>query len=277
MNRTRYHISLTVVRILAVLSLGGCCACSADTADAASAGAVRSMVCVGGEGLADGREIAILDDGGFVVAGSFNGQVVFGPGEADETALTAISEADDVFIARYRPDGTLAWVKWVFGEGKESVSGLAVKKDGSILVTGGFGSFNNPAGTIAVFGYGEANETVLAILDSPEIFVAEYGADGGLLWASQSHGKRGKASLAISEGKGGTALVTGGFRGVMTLGSGDPKETRLATYTYTSNLFVAGYESQGALAWAFDLGSLESESGRDIHGFQDGSYNQSKR
>ena len=73
----------------------------------ASDGAAGWVKRAGGSSADFGFGVSVLSDGSAVVTGYFNGTATFGPGEANETTLTSAGD-DDVFIAKYHPDGTLA-------------------------------------------------------------------------------------------------------------------------------------------------------------------------
>ena len=59
----------------------------------------------------------------------------------------------DICVARYNPDGTLAWAKRAGGIYRDTACHIAVLSDGSALATGDFWD-----GT-ATFGPGEPGET----------------------------------------------------------------------------------------------------------------------
>ena len=52
----------------------------------------------------------MLSDGSSLVTSFFWDTDTFGPGEPGQTLLTSAGGAD-IFVARYNPDGTLAWAK----------------------------------------------------------------------------------------------------------------------------------------------------------------------
>jgi hypothetical protein len=100
------------------------------------------------------------------VTGWFYISATFGPGEPNQTVLTSAGESD-IFIARYTPDGTLAWAKRAGGISDDDGRGITALSDDSTVVTGNFqGS--------ATFGPGEPNETVLDSAGSYDIFVARF-------------------------------------------------------------------------------------------------------
>jgi hypothetical protein len=71
--------------------------------------------------------------------------------------------ANDVFLLKYTPDGTLLWQRMWGGPGIENVSGVAVDGDGNAFVTGRTNGIGFGAGLY-------------------DIFVIKYDTDGTLLW-----------------------------------------------------------------------------------------------
>ncbi len=183
----------------------------------------------GGAAYDGGLGIALDPTGNSLVTGWFTDSATFGAGEPNETRLTAVGSEDafvandDVFVAKYAPDGSLLWAKQASGHGVGV--GVAVDADGNGLVTGGF------SGSVT-FGAGEPNETLLLTWGDSDIFVAKYAADGSLLWAKQAGSTPATAEVGdgasrIAVDADGNGLVTGWFRGWAIFGAGEPNETAL--------------------------------------------------
>jgi hypothetical protein len=113
-----------------------------------------------------GHVISALPDAGSLVTGWIKGPATFGKGEPGEF-LVRPEGATDVFLARYRPDGSLAWVKNAGGSGNVSGRGLSALDDGTALVMGAFSES-------AVFGRGEANQTTLTSGGDHDLFLARF-------------------------------------------------------------------------------------------------------
>ncbi|HEX9744095.1 MAG TPA: hypothetical protein VGB30_01600, partial [bacterium] len=91
-----------------------------------------------GGGFSDyGNGIAALSDNSTVVTGYFHSSSTFGEGEPNETTLVSKGGAD-IFIARYNPDGTLAWAKRAGGASSGYGYAIAALSDNSTVVTGYF-------------------------------------------------------------------------------------------------------------------------------------------
>jgi hypothetical protein len=111
------------------------------------------------------------------VTGSFSGTATFGAGETKETRVQSAGY-DDIFAAKYDPNGSLVWARRAGSTSTDYAYGMAVDTAGNSFVTGTFSG-------MAIFGPGEPNETTLAAA-SWDIFVAKYTSDGILLWAKQA-------------------------------------------------------------------------------------------
>lgn len=195
----------------------------------------------GGTSNDDATGVAAFSDGSWVVTGRFGGTVTFGGGEANETTLVGAG-SDDLYVARYNRDGTLAWAVRAGGGSRDTTTDVASFADGSVAVTGRFiGS--------ATFGLGELNETTLASNGQDDIFVARYNADGTLAWASGAGSSGFDQGLAVATFGDGSAVMTGGFRGSAIFGAGEPNQSQLNS-AGTDDTFVARYNSDGTLAWA---------------------------
>jgi hypothetical protein len=178
---------------------------------------------------------------------------VFGEGEPNETVLTgADSGTSETFMARFATYGTLVWAKVIivyYQEVGGSVDTLAGANDGGFFAVGHFD------GT-AVFGEGEANETVLEATYSPlstdDLFIARYTENGDLIWARRDGadmGEEASASIVLPDG---SLAITGTFKSSTTLGSGDLTEVLVEQYQFPTSYqqFVAQYDSDGTLKWA---------------------------
>ena len=189
-----------------------------------------------------GMDVASLADGSALVTGRFKGVVTFAPGKANETVLTSAGN-DDIFVARYNADGTLAWAKRAGGTKSDYGAAIASLADGSALVMGQY------QGT-AIFGSGEANETTLLVGSNYESFIARYNADGTLAWARRAIGK-GSYSYGLAALADGSTLVTGGFKGRAMFGPGEANETQLCSTAATSSqysydIFIARFNGHTA-------------------------------
>jgi hypothetical protein len=198
----------------------------------------------GGWDVANG--VAVLPDGSATVTGFFQYGVRFGEGEPTETLLSAQGQAD-IYVAHYRSDGSLAWAKQATGPGDYDLGvDIAAAPDGSTVMTGTFESTN-------VFAAGDATETHLASAGLGDIFVARYGADGALMWATRAGGS-GDDEAYSSTIVGDQVFVAGRFQ----------SDAHFGTSTLHSaggnDGFVASYGLDGNVRWARRIGGTNDES-----------------
>ena len=210
---------------------------------------------VGGGTGNGGSGIAVDNSANSYVTGYFDGSATFGAGEANQTTLTSAS-GNDVFVAKYNSSGALQWAKRAGGTGFDEAYGIAVDGSGNSYVTGYFeGS--------ATFGQGQANQTVLTAAGGADIFVAKYNSSGALQWAKRAGGTVDEVGYGIGVDSSGNSYVTGYFEGSATFGQGQANQT-LLTAAGGSDIFVAKYNSSGALQWAKRAGGTVDEAGYGI-------------
>ncbi|MCX6645370.1 MAG: hypothetical protein NTY09_03295 [bacterium] len=202
-----------------------------------------------------------LSDNSTVVTGRFYESGTFGPGELNETILTSAGYGD-IFIARYNPDGTLAWAKSAGGGSDyDEGYGITMLSDNSTVVKGRFwGS--------ATFGPGELNETVLTTdgVADADIFIARYNPDGTLAWAKRAGGTSDDYGQGITALADSSTVVTGRFYGSATF---EPGVT--LTSAGQADIFIASYNPDGTLAWAKRAGGTSYDEGYGITTLSDNS------
>jgi len=141
------------------------------------------------------------------------------------------------------------WAKRAGGTDEDYGYGVAVDGLGNSYVTGSF------FGT-TTFGLGEANETTLNSPGNYDMFVAKFDSSGALLWAKQAGGVNSSAEgFGLAVDGSGNSHVTGYFDGTATFG---PGQNLKAAGNY--DLFVAKYNSSGALQWAKRAGGVGSST-----------------
>jgi hypothetical protein len=196
--------------------------------------------------------VSTFPDDTFVVTGQITGTVVFQAGLPDQTTIVT-NGIHRMFVATYRSDGSLAWVRQDGGDSGLSVGAFP---DGSCVVAGSLISTRT-------FGAGEPSETVLTLPypGTPNLFVARYATGGDLAWArSAIVDDRGVLAWPrVGAFADGTCCVAGWHSGAdAVFGDGEANETRIvfeSAYGQGQQLFTARYGADGMLAWARSAGA----------------------
>lgn len=111
-------------------------------------------------------EVEALPDGTCVVAGSIRETAIFNAGESQETTIEAPGDSQ-TFLAKYRQDGTLVWIRYAPTTVQSWVSDLALLNDGSSVIIGNFDGD-------MTLGPGEPNETTLEYGGFGRMYIARF-------------------------------------------------------------------------------------------------------
>ncbi len=220
---------------------------------------------IGGLGHDHAGALTVLSDGSAIVTGNFSSSATFNTGQA--SAVTLTGSGTNAFIARFRPDGTLAWAKHPRGPYFEYAWGAAAHADDTFYVVGVIDD-------ATIFGFGEPNQTVLVPPPSPngnsEVFIARYNADGTLRWARRAGGSNQDAAAAVAVLPDGTALVSGTFEGTATFGPGEVGQTVLVA-DGGSDVFLGSFTASGNLSWVRRSGGARNDRATGVAARSDGS------
>jgi hypothetical protein len=231
---------------------------------------------VGGTATA-GSDYQSLSGSVVISVGQSSAQVVVTPiddgvlGEGDETVIATLSPNAAYTVGapnsatvtiidnsgNNTAPGSLIWAKRA-GGASTGDAGLSTAVDGlgNIYATGII------RGSVT-FGQGEANQTTLTSAGGDDMFVAKYDSTGALQWAKSAGGTGLDRGLSIAADGSGNIYVSGLFNGSATFGLGEVNETTL-TSAGGNDIFVAQYDSSGALLWVNRAGGTGSDQGLSI-------------
>ena len=204
-----------------------------------------------------------------LVAGSHGdsttGDFVLGPGEPSETHLTL----NGFFFAHYRADGSLAWARATGGNHFGEIDRIAATASGGFVAAGAF--YGN-----VTFGPGEPNQTTLSNNDSNvnnDAYLALFDSLGNLSWAQQVRGPQNDLVQDVAIAPDGSIVVVGTFVDKTVLPSRDGAAVTLSTAAGDgSDLFIATYETTGALRWARQVTGPAQVDSHGLAMLADGSF-----
>ncbi len=219
-------------------------------------GSLNAAKRVGGDAGEDvGYSLSVQEDGAVWISGVYWGDVIFGRGEVNETVLTSIN--NNVFIAKYNADGTLAQAQTLLGTEWGWEPRVAALADGSLWVTGMY--YGN-----TTLDPGGPNESPLASSGQFDLYLARYQPDGALVSASRIAGTGWDEYSRIAVSEDDTFWITGMFQNTVVFGEGGVNETPLTASTGGYSRFIAKYRDNGTLAFVKETGAsqeITAESG----------------
>lgn len=144
------------------------------------------------------------------------------------------------------------WAKSAIGTGNEYGNDLSTDASGNIYLTGDFSS------SLVTFG----STTLANTAGSSDFFVTKYNSSGNVIWARSAIGTSLDVGRGVCSDPLGNVYVIGDFKSP-TLSFGTVTLTN-SSNNFTSDVFIAKYDSTGILMWAISVGSSNNESGTDI-------------
>jgi hypothetical protein len=189
------------------------------------------------------NDVAVDSSSNIYVTGGFKGTVDFGG-----QVLTSVSKLRDIFVASYKPDGDLRWVK-NYGLAANSQVGKALDVGaGTVYVTGdaekGIDFGKGPEA-----GQGGTEAFLLALSQS----------SGGYVWSrlmgSSGHDK----GEGVAADAAGNVFVTGQIWGDTSFGG-----SAIIKASTNNDIFVASYDKNGNYRWANRFGSAGKDEGRGV-------------
>lgn len=206
-----------------------------------------------GGGVSDdyGNRVALTEDGGVIVAGSFRQTFL-----ADSVQLTSSGNRDALFC-RYSRDGKLLWVKQTGGIGEDRAYGIIKDNQNQFIVTGLFSDRVVLGGTLltcnSFFG----------------TYVAKMTGEGEFIWGVKGDGgandfARGFGVVTDPEGH---ILVNGFFSGVLRIGG---YALTAMGGQYDQDSYLVKLDADGQVMWARHSGGSGTDQGTDLQATAEG-------
>jgi len=197
-----------------------------------------------GQGICEGKALALSSSGDICVAGIYGGEVDFDPNPGVHVRTS--NGATDCFLCRFSSLGELVWVRTWGGSSRfESVESLSVDSDQDIYLTGSF-SMSRPL----VF---DSGATILPEFEGQTrgAYLLKTDRDGNLAWIRQWGGTNIEdycSGVSVLASGADAVFVLGEFSGTVQLTSAGKSD--ILTSNGFMDIFLACFDSLGSPQWA---------------------------
>ncbi len=205
-----------------------------------SAGMYLLSSAFGDAGTDQGESVAFDSASNAIVVGRIGSSVDFGGG------FLPWNGSDDAFIVKFSSFGLHQWSRSFGDSMNQNFKDVATDAAGNVYVTGSF------AGTTD-FGGGAATSQ-----GSVDAMLVKYSSAGNHVWTRLFAGTGSQNGNNISIDTQGNPVLAGQYQGVVDFGLGMQMSAGL------SDIFVAKYTSNNALAWVRGFGDAASQVGWGI-------------
>jgi hypothetical protein len=169
-----------------------------------------------------------IDTEGFIyITGYFLDSIFF-----DELKLES-ADLNDVFIAKYTPEGELVWAKSAGGRGDDKSYTITADPHGNVAIAGQFS------------GTANFNSNFVSSSGDYDSFLAKYGNNGTCQWVKKGGGSNDDGAKGIASDAAGNFFITGYIYGNIVFDT-----VHLSTTSPTStDIFIAKYTPWGSFEW----------------------------
>jgi hypothetical protein len=194
-----------------------------------------------------GADLAMDKNGNVYATGGYQGNAVFGA-----TTLAPLGGyGSDIYLAKFRPDSTVAWAVRAGGSNDDNGISVAVDTSGNAYITGYFNLSATFYGTDAF----SINKTATGGGNGYDMFVAKYNTNGILQSVVTIPADYG---YGIAVDNAGNAYVTGEFSESFSI-NGNP-------YSPNGNMdaYLVKINAGGAVAWFKPFGGTGKDEGSSV-------------
>ncbi len=206
----------------------------------------------GGTGNDNGYGLEIDFNGFSYVTGAFLNTAYFYSGSGKDSLVSMGS--NDIFLAKYDPNGYLVWVRQGGSSLTDQGSNVALDASGNVYFVGNLNgpcTFYSPLANIPVASNG-----------SSDIFIASYTSSGAIRWAEHAGGSNGDFCSGIVVNANNHLAITG------SIGTGSAAfygSVLIAlTSAGSSDIFVAEYDTAGDALCAQSGGGSAFDRGWEV-------------
>jgi hypothetical protein len=194
------------------------------------------------------QKVITDSDGNVIIAGYFYGDTQIGSDHYTSYG------SQDIFLAKFSPEGAFLWSFRAGGQSADYVTGLALDADQNLVIAGYY--YN-----AIVF-----DDSTLIAAGSSDIFLAKFSADGDLIWTSTAGGSSSDQCRSACCDPEGNVLLSGSFYYDITLG-----DTTLSTLNPVG-VVIARYLPDGQIDRAFQLDGTYLSTENYVAADQEGGF-----
>ncbi|MEP6612780.1 MAG: hypothetical protein ABJA76_12870, partial [Mucilaginibacter sp.] len=218
----------------------------------------------GGSGDSKATGMVVDKQSNVYVGGYFAGTVDFDPSAAGVKNLTS-KGGYDIYMAKYKPDGTLIWAESFGGGLLDQVNSMGIDSNGNPTLIGQFQSSDLVVGattlqTVSADDASTSRElkpvgaTTLQTVSADDIFIIHLNTNGGVLWAKSIGGSDIDRGEQVNADVQGNIIATAIFQSTITVGG----NTLTASGGFDG--LIAKYDASGNLIWDINLGSASGDT-----------------
>ncbi len=161
---------------------------------------------------------------------------------------------NDIFVAKFDPNGDVIWLRQVGGNQEEYSSNLTLDKNDNVIISGSFQS-----ASITINGSTLTNIGGVGM----DAIIVKYDANGGFQWARNGGGTFNDNVKDLVEDVDGNVYVLGDFTSEF-ISFDTTSLSNAGGNTHSHDLFLTKYDMHGNLLWTESYGGTGTEWAQSI-------------
>ncbi|MFM9943887.1 MAG: SBBP repeat-containing protein, partial [Bacteroidia bacterium] len=200
----------------------------------------------------EGRGVTVDGEGNIYITGTYgqSGAVFSG------LTIGTTGGLRNGFIAKYKPDGSIVWVKSIGGiSSSPEPRKIVMGKDSKVYVAGEF------YGTITFNG---SQQITSAKGGANDVFTAQFDTAGTAVWANRGGDRKDEKLTGLAIDADGNPIIYGSYDSLVTFGSTTKYAEYLGSTFGHTDLFLVKYSTSGGQYWFQSYGGKEGDLGGGI-------------
>ncbi|WP_437671835.1 SBBP repeat-containing protein [Sorangium sp. So ce131] len=190
--------------------------------------------------------VAVDAAGNAIVTGRFRGALDLGERRGGERVTLESRGGSDVFLAKLDAEGQLLWAKQLGDAEHQEGTGVAVDREGNILLVGSF------VGTIDLV------DAQIHGFAKSDMFIAKLTPEGDYVWALTASATNAAEAHGVAVDSIGNVFVTGSFRGAVTFGE------QLRRNEGDADILLVRLDANGVPQWTQAFGDSRDQQAASV-------------